>query len=589
MNVYEMDILLYLYEHEGHSQREIAKALTYSLGLVNKSLKSLQKEAYIDTIYHITSKGKSFIEQRKPKNAIILAAGFGMRMVPINTQYPKGLLEVKNERLIERLIKQLHEVGIFDITIVVGFMKEMYEYLIDEYHVKLVVNDQYASKNNLYSLYKVKSFLKNTYILPCDVYCRVNPFRLYEAYSWYMVGHLFGDNSNVRMNRKKELICCSKKEDTRQMQGIAYLTQEISNHVIEKMEEMIKVPENEKAYWEEALFENQKMMVYGRKVSDHEVCEINTYEQLRELDEKSRQLKTAVLDIVCQALSVRSKDIHHIAVLKKGMTNRSFLFSVHDQAYIMRIPGEGTDQLINRRQEAEVYHVIQDKDICDEVIYMNSNNGYKITKYIPNARVCDPYDQEDLKKCMKRLKDFHQMHLQVNHTFDIWNKIEYYESLWQGKPSIYCDYQETKDKVFSLRSWLESLKKDWTLTHVDAVPDNFLFSYVDGQEDIRLIDWEYASMQDPHVDIAMFCIYAMYDKPQVDDLIDIYFDGRCDEETRTKIYAYIAMCGLLWSNWCEYKAQLGVEFGEYSIRQYRYAKEYYRYVKHNLSRRMNHV
>ena len=95
---------------------------------------------------------------------------------------------------------------------------------------------------------------------------------------------------------------------------------------------------------------------------------------------------------------------------------------------------------------------------------------------------------------------------------------------------------------------------------------------------MQLTDWEYAGMQDPHVDIAMFCIYSLYDRKQVDHLIDIYFDHNCSEEVRTKIYCYIAICGLLWSNWCEYKAHLGVEFGEYSLRQYRYAKDYYRYA-----------
>ena len=93
-----------------------------------------------------------------------------------------------------------------------------------------------------------------------------------------------------------------------------------------------------------------------------------------------------------------------------------------------------------------------------------------------------------------------------------------------------------------------------------------------------LIDWEYSGMQDPHVDIAMFCIYSLYDKKECDHLINLYFDGSCDDETRAKIYCYIAMCGLLWSNWCEYKQMLGVEFGEYSLRQYRYAKEYFRYA-----------
>ena len=51
-----------------------------------------------------------------------------------------------------------------------------------------------------------------------------------------------------------------------------------------------------------------------------------------------------------------------------------------------------------------------------------------------------------------------------------------------------------------------------------------------------------------------------------------------------KIYCYIAACGLLWSNWCEYKRNLGVEFGEYSLRQYRYAKDYYRIVQDELKK-----
>jgi thiamine kinase-like enzyme len=84
-------------------------------------------------------------------------------------------------------------------------------------------------------------------------------------------------------------------------------------------------------------------------------------------------------------------------------------------------------------------------------------------------------------------------------------------------------------------------------------------------------------MQDPHVDIAMFAIYSLYDKARTDSLINIYFDNQCSKSTRLKIYCYIAACGLLWSNWCEYKAALGVEFGEYSLRQYRYAKDFYRY------------
>ena len=173
------------------------------------------------------------------------------------------------------------------------------------------------------------------------------------------------------------------------------------------------------------------------------------------------------------------------------------------------------------------------------------------------------------------MREFHELKLRVKHEFDIFKQINFYESLWNEKSSMYEDYNKTKENVLSLKPFVECYATEKVLTHIDAVPDNFLFT-ADGT--IRLIDWEYAGMQDPHVDIAMFCIYSLYDREQVDRLIDIYFEGKCPQETRIKIYCYIASCGLLWSNWCEYKRNLGVEFGEYSLRQYRYAKEYYKIV-----------
>lgn len=84
--------------------------------------------------------------------------------------------------------------------------------------------------------------------------------------------------------------------------------------------------------------------------------------------------------------------------------------------------------------------------------------------------------------------------------------------------------------------------------------------------------------------IVYYFIYSLYNKRQVDRLIAAYFKEGCDDATRIKIYCYIAACGLLWSNWCEYKRNLGVEFGEYSLRQYRYAKDYYRIVQEELKK-----
>ena len=141
------------------NQRILAEVSGHSLGVVNRSLKGLIKMDYLDDDIRPTGKALREFKEKTPKRAIILAAGFGMRMVPINTEMPKGLLEVNVEPLIERIIKQLHEVGIRKTYIVIGFMKEKYEYLIDEYEVDLIVNTEYAAKNNLHSLKLVKEHL----------------------------------------------------------------------------------------------------------------------------------------------------------------------------------------------------------------------------------------------------------------------------------------------------------------------------------------------------------------------------------------------------------------------------------------------
>ena len=563
------------------NQRILSEETGLSIGIVNQSLKALEERKYLNDSMQLTIAAKKLFAARKPGNAIILAAGFGMRMVPINLSTPKALLEVKGERLIERLIDQLHETGVKDITVVVGFMKEAFEYLIDEKGVELVVNDQYSVRNNLYSLGLVRDKISNTYIVPGDIWCAENPFNSNELYSWYMVSEEKDDLSDVRINRKKQLVRVKDGEPGNKMIGISYVTEEDADRLTAAVKTLMDSGRYELSFWEEALYDGDRMTVNCRLVSPEAAVEINTYEQLRELDADSDHLKSDAISTIADVFGCKETEITDIRVLKKGMTNRSFLFSVHDGRYIMRIPGEGTDKLISRVNEATVFRTISGLGLCDDPVYINPENGYKITKYLDNIRVCDPEDEDDLRACMKLLRKFHEMKLKVDHSFDVFGQIRFYEELWEGKPSIFRDYVKTRDNVFSLKAYIDEVSGgDKYLTHIDAVNDNFLFYMKpDGAEGLQLTDWEYAGMQDPHVDIAMFCIYAMYDKKNVDRLIDIYFEGSCPVETRAKIYCYVAACGLLWSNWCEFKRALGVEFGEYALRQYRFAKDYYNYAK----------
>lgn len=576
MNIKEIEILRNI--NKDFSQRELANRFNISLGKVNQIINKLKKEKFIDDNNNITLKTKNYFKKHHPRNAVILAAGYGMRMVPINTEEPKGLLEVKGETLIERLISQLHEVGVQNIKVVVGFMKEHYEFLIDKYNVKLVVNSHYKDWNNIYSLFLVKDEISDTYVLPCDVWFEKNPFSTVEDESWYLFGEEQVSGSNWQVKNNEKVRFNSSKGN--KMIGLAYLNEMQGKNISKLLEKSIEEKQYT-SFWEDVLENKKNFLLKGKLISDNSHAEINSYERLLDLDSGSTHLKNDAIEIIEDILKVNKKDIHNIHTLKKGMTNRSFIFTVNNKRYIMRIPGEGTDKLIDRKEEYNVYQRVKKEPYTETILYLNPDSGYKISEFLENTRNSDANNIQDVKKSMSVLRKFHNQNYQVDHTFDLWKQIDFYESL-RKTASAYRDYEEIKDWVLKLKPFIEDNVTKWSLCHIDANYDNFL---IDQNNNVFLIDWEYAGMQDPDLDIAMYAIYAGYTKEKIDQLINIYYENKVSENIRYKIYAYVAVGGLLWSNWCEYKQSLGLDFGEYSLAQYRYAKEYSKLVLNYLEKK----
>ncbi len=282
-------------------------------------------------------------------------------------------------------------------------------------------------------------------------------------------------------------------------------------------------------------------------------------------------------EILAQVFSLDPNELPLPQPLSLGMTNRSYLAHTLEKDWIVRLPGEGANELVSRRQEYEAYQAVLRYDLCDHVVYLDPVDGIKITGYIPEARVCDPTNQDDLRLCMHWLRRLHDLDLQVPHAFNPFDKLQEYENLRFGKSSVYADYAQTKQDILSLRPWLDDPSVHRRLCHVDANPDNFLL-YGNGQ--IRLIDWEYAALGDPLMDLSMFAIYTDFDKAALDHLTDLYFQGQpVSAEQRHRIYGWAAVSALTWSNWCEFKALLGVDFGSYALQQYRLAKYYLNLLK----------
>lgn len=576
-------------ENPHASQRELAQKTDFSLGTVNTLIKECVQEKLlapgksIAGTYELTSHGEAFLEQFKVDGALIIAAGFGSRFVPLTFETPKGLLEVFGERMIERQIKQLHEKGITDITIAVGYLKEKFEYLIDKYDVKLLYNPEYSCKNTLTTIYRAGKILKgrNMYVLSSDNWLRTNMFHAYECGAWYASSYMKGETSEwvLSYNKKGRITDVQiGGVDAWVMYGPVFFSKEFSEQFLPLLDTYYHTPGTEQFYWENVLIRHldQLEMDINRQPED-QIYEFENLEELRQFDPRyQNHSDNQALELVSEVFQVPESEIHGIRCLKAGMTNKSFLFQIHDRHYICRIPGPGTELLINRSQEAAVYQTIAPLNLSEHIVYMNGTTGYKIAEYYEGARNSRPDHWEDVSACMKELHRLHESELVVDHDFDIRERISFYETLCLSHGgTLFEDYNEVRRKMNELMDHLDSLHRPKALSHIDSVADNFLF-LPDGS--VRLIDWEYAGMADPLIDISMCAIYSYYDEDAVERLMEIYFERKPTEEERLVIYSYIALGGFLWTLWAIYKSALGEEFGEYTLIMYRYAKQYYKKI-----------
>ena len=642
----------YILERPRITQRELAQELRVSLGTANRLVKECEEAELIETAggdispsagdgedgrnaghgaaRRLTAEGLKYLEPYRVDGAVILAAGFGSRFVPLTFETPKGLLEVFGERMIERQIRQLREAGVTDITIVVGYLKEKFEYLIDKYDVKLLYNPEYAARNNLASVYHARKVMegRNMYLLASDHWMKDDLFHAYECGSWYSAAYMEGETSEwcFTLDKKGRVLdVTAGGRDAWVMYGPAYLSKEFLARFLPVLEIYYQLPGTEQFYWEHVYQEMLNGTAakrcaaagYGGAYTDSaaglpvpelsanfrpadSVYEFENLEELRGFDPKYKNRSdNEALELVARVFGIPEGEIRDIRCVKAGMTNQSFLFRVQGKAYICRIPGPGTGLLINRRQEAAAFEAVKPLGISEHVVYFDPETGYKISEYYEGSRNADPESESDMGRCMEVLRRLHGSGVSVGHPFDIRERIDFYEKLCLSMGEIpFDDYKEVRAHMTELMDLLDELcggsadpasrktscapdvsadspRRPKVLAHVDSVADNFIF-LPDGQ--VKLIDLEYAGMCDPLIDVAMCAIYSYYNDEKTDWLIRLYLQREPTEEEQTVVYAYVALGGFLWSLWTVYKHYLGQEFGEYSIIMYRYAKRYYRKI-----------
>ncbi|MDR2467440.1 MAG: NTP transferase domain-containing protein [Spirochaetaceae bacterium] len=522
----------------------------------------------------------------KVDNAIILAAGTGSRFVPLTLEKPKGLVRVHGIPMIERQIEQLKECGISEIIIVTGFLKEKFDYLAAKYHVTFVHNPAYARRNNLSSLYYARDYLKNSYILSSDNWMSENIFHEYEERSWYSCVYNTGVTKEwcVTVDAEDRLqSVVVGGHDSWVMYGPVFFTEDFSRAFSPKIAEYYCKNGTENYMWENVFIDeikNPLFTLYINRQNAQTVFEFESVDELRTFDSSwNGAAESRHLALLCDLFSVHDYEITALHRVKEGMTNRSFSFCVHNTPYIFRVPGEGSNTLINRVQEKSCYDAVQQLGIMDKIVYFDTVRGEKISFYYEDAHNTCADNPQDVQDSCALLRTLHHSGICVAHTFDIGAEIARYISLCIERNVINSvQYISMNERLKPLVTTLQQMNINNALCHIDCNPDNFI-RLKDGT--LRLIDWEYAGMCDPLIDCAMYAIYSAYDEAAALSFLNVYLQRDACAAEKMRLFGCMCLGGFLWALWTEYKKSFGIEFGNYGSRMYRYTNTIIEDFEHN--------
>lgn len=570
MNIYQFKLL-----------RECLLGIEHSPEMFNEAMKmaqeSLETMNYLDQDGKVTAKGSQAMESYRVDNAIIMAAGMSSRFAPLSYERPKGLLKVHGEVLIERQIRQLHEQGITDITIVLGYMKEQFYYLEDKYQVKFVVNDDYYRYNNTSTLMLVLDQLKNTYICSSDNYFVENVFNQYEYKTTYPVqmhashetGEYYADFTDEGLITKIGIGSGSYYC----MVGHVFFDRTFSHDFSELLKQEYPKEETKAKLWEKVYVEHMNQFeMYAEVYSPDIIKEFDSLEELQTFDASYLDIKDSeIFNNIISVLHCNVSDITGIVPIKDGLTNLSLKFEYDGKSYIYRHPGVGTDEYINRKSEFFAQHKAKELGFDDSYIYMDPEKGWKLSFFIEQARKLDYHQWDEVKQALEMIKDMHDQQLEGEFEFNIWQKsCDFIEKLSIEDRNAFDDFDALFEMVESVKAYADNDKVPLRLCHCDFYDPNILFS----GNSLYLIDWEYAGVDDPGVDIGTFIACSDYTYEEAMKVLNLYNKAPMDPLMQRHFIAYIAIASYYWFVWAIFQESNGAAVGEYLTIWYNNSKSY---------------
>lgn len=273
-------------------------------------------------------------------NAIIMAAGVSSRFAPLSYEKPKALITVNGEVLIERQIRQLREVGINEIVVVVGYKKEQFYYLKEKFGVIIVENPEYNTKNNNASIYVAQKYIHNSYICSADNYFTQNPFTKMINDSFYSVVYSNGKTDEWCVDVDNNEYITGIKiggENSWYMLGHVFWSEKFSEKFLEILNDEYNLPETKNLLWESIYINHiDELKMKVKKYDDNYIFEFDTLDELRKYDKSYiNDTKSKILKKIAKQNNCIESDIVDVSVIKdeKGINAIGFQYKINNEKY----------------------------------------------------------------------------------------------------------------------------------------------------------------------------------------------------------------------------------------------------------------
>ena len=229
-----------------------------------------------------------------------------------------------------------------------------------------------------------------------------------------------------------------------------------------------------------------------------------------------------------------------------GLTN--LVFRVGD--YCLRIPGKGTEEYIDRANEAVATKETAKAGVSPELLHFDPATGVMVTRYIEGSVTMTPDNFARRDGAPARAGEaFRRLHLSgavFPFRFELFSMIDEYLGILSTKDVALPDgYHDVVREAEAVRKALAVNPVPLAACHCDPLCENFL----DADGRMWIVDWEYSGMNDPMWDLGDLSVEAGFDAEQEEEMIRAWFGGEPTAAERGRIVIYKAMCDLLWTLW----------------------------------------